>query len=351
MMPLVSARADKSVEEWRAEDYASGNQGIARREPQLAMGGLCAGGAAAGSRAIPTSTGARTGAGTGDPPFEITSPPAFGHIRNAGSRFHSICVMPAYAHKSFEELRAEDYSIGNRAIAPRAPGPGAGGGCSSTEAGAGDAGTDAGTVNSRAPSGVAHASTQAPSPIVVRAQPTAAAFDRQRALAQGVDVRPSQVPGAGDGLWAVRPFHRYEVICEYTGRVLTLAKVLKMSTAERDYVMGGFGLNVHIDGRHDLNMLARYINDNGCPSRINADFVKLRTDRKALVRALRPIEAGEEIFAHYGEGYWRARSTAPALSAADIPGRRARIAMRAVMLAIPVAGGVVLAMLRAGKRS
>jgi hypothetical protein len=34
---------------------------------------------------------------------------------------------------------------------------------------------------------------------------------RARGIALGLDVRPSQVPGAGDGLWTVRPFAAGEV--------------------------------------------------------------------------------------------------------------------------------------------
>ena len=132
-------------------------------------------------------------------------------------------------------------------------------------------------------------------------------FDRERALAAGLDVRPSQVPGAGDGLWTTRAFAAGEVLCEYRGRVLSLAAVLRMSVRERDYVMGGFGLNAHVDGRLDPNMLGRYVNDHGDASMLNAEFHKLQPERRALVRALRPLVAGEEVFASYGEGYWRAR--------------------------------------------
>jgi hypothetical protein len=70
---------------------------------------------------------------------------------------------------------------------------------------------------------------------------------------RGLDVRPSQVPGSGDGLWTARAFAAGEVLCEYRGRVLSLPAVLRLSVRERDYVMGGFSLNAHVDGWHDLN--------------------------------------------------------------------------------------------------
>ena len=51
----------------------------------------------------------------------------------------------------------------------------------------------------------------------------------------------------------------------------------------------------------------RYINDHADCSKINAEFVKDKKNRRANVTALRSIEPGEEIYASYGEGYWRLR--------------------------------------------
>ena len=73
----------------------------------------------------------------------------------------------------------------------------------------------------------------------------------------GLRVGVSLVQGAGEGLFAVERFPKGHILCVYSGVVLSLAKVLKMSVKERDYVMGGFGLNAHVDARHDLSVLAR----------------------------------------------------------------------------------------------
>lgn len=133
--------------------------------------------------------------------------------------------------------------------------------------------------------------------------------DARASAERGLDVRPSAIRGAGLGLFATRAFADGEYICEYRGRVLTLAQVLRMSVEERSYVMG-FGVNAHVDGRPDKNMLGRYINDNGNPRRHNVTFVKDRVAKRAAVHATRPIAAGEELYASYGEGYWRARGGA-----------------------------------------
>ena len=123
-----------------------------------------------------------------------------------------------------------------------------------------------------------------------------------------------QPPGSAEGL-GIDPLSRGslasprtagELICVYSGTVLTLVQL--MHTADRDYVMGGFGLNAHVDARDHPHVLARYINDNFAPGARNARFVKLRQHRRALVVALRDIAAGEELFVDYGEVHWKNRA-------------------------------------------
>ena len=57
----------------------------------------------------------------------------------------------------------------------------------------------------------------------------------------GVGVAPSTIPGAGDGLFALRDFAAGEVLADYYGEVLSFAKMALREN--RDYIMGGFGLN------------------------------------------------------------------------------------------------------------
>ena len=126
--------------------------------------------------------------------------------------------------------------------------------------------------------------------------------------------------------------------------------------------MGGFGINTHVDAQFTLNAAGRYVNDNFDKSKLNACIVKNKEEKKALVIASRRCEpagrphrsvrllpapfarwhtrsalprphlasalaprvtpptckpsarriaAGEEIYASYGETYWRARSIDP----------------------------------------
>ena len=128
----------------------------------------------------------------------------------------------------------------------------------------------------------------------------------------GLRVGPSTIEGAGDGLFVTRAHRAGDMLCVYRGTALTLAKVLKMSVSDRDYTVGGFGLNLHIDAKPHPHIVARFINDNfRVPGASNAKFVKIKQDKCALVVATRDLAAGEEIFISYGDGYWRARGLLP----------------------------------------
>ena len=126
----------------------------------------------------------------------------------------------------------------------------------------------------------------------------------------GLEVKPSTVPAAGQGLFATRPFPKGTLLCVYRGTSVSLVEAMRRKARGEhgDYVMGGFGANVRLDAGPHPEVLARYINDDlsGTP-RYNVKFVKLKLEQCALVVALRDIQAGEELFAFYGEGYWKVR--------------------------------------------
>ena len=127
----------------------------------------------------------------------------------------------------------------------------------------------------------------------------------------GLEVRESKIEGAGQGLFATRDFKEDEEICQYRGTIRTFKQMWQMKLHEKEYVMGGFGLNVHVDAGPHPEILARYINDNLDETKLNARFKKIKfCDPKkchAQVRALRDIAAGEEIYCSYGNIYWKCR--------------------------------------------
>ena len=118
-------------------------------------------------------------------------------------------------------------------------------------------------------------------------------------------VAPSTNEGAGEGLFATQAIAAHETIGFYRGEVLTLREALQLK--DRDYLMGGFGPNAHVDASKAFAMPGRYVNDAFDPTRLNARFDKSKATRSARVVALRDIEEGEEIFASYGRSYWTAR--------------------------------------------
>ena len=72
----------------------------------------------------------------------------------------------------------------------------------------------------------------------------------KRRWAHGVEVRQRRIPDAGDGLFAARRFEAGAVLGEYRGQVLSLLQAYKLE--DRDYLMGGFGLNAHVAARFAL---------------------------------------------------------------------------------------------------
>ena len=131
----------------------------------------------------------------------------------------------------------------------------------------------------------------------------------KRSWPHGVEVRPSLIRGAGDGLFAGVDFAAGAWLGEYRGRVLSLLQATQL--ADRDYLMGGFGLNAHVDARFAMNAPARYVNDHFDKERLNARFDKNKEKRTATLVATRAIRRGEEIYASYGESYWRSRGRCP----------------------------------------
>ena len=128
---------------------------------------------------------------------------------------------------------------------------------------------------------------------------------------EGVTVKVSTIPQAGQGLFTTRSYSQGDLLCVYSGTSVSLTQALQRQEAgiHGDYVMGGFGLFWRVDAGPHPNVLARYINDPYLePTKINVKFIKLKKYKIALVVAARDLISNEEIFATYGEGYWRKRT-------------------------------------------
>ena len=138
----------------------------------------------------------------------------------------------------------------------------------------------------------------------------------------GVEVRPSTIEGAGDGLFALRHFVTGEVLGDYSGERRNFLWMLQNENT--GYVMC-FGLNDYVDACVAFDCPGRYVNDT-FDGRRNARFV--RASGRAQVVAITPIYAGQEIFASYGDQYWESRGVNPHTGEPAAPGREVAEGLR-----------------------
>jgi SET domain-containing protein len=102
----------------------------------------------------------------------------------------------------------------------------------------------------------------------------------------------------GLGLFATEPIAKDALIVEYRGRRITTAKAQQLEWTRANKYMFEINTRWTIDGSSRRN-LARYVN-HACEPNAEAELVRGRM----MFRALRRIEAGEEITIDYGEEYF-----------------------------------------------
>lgn len=98
---------------------------------------------------------------------------------------------------------------------------------------------------------------------------------------------------------------RPSLLGEDAGNGLFVLQVLEsaMRLENKSYLMR-IGPQEYIDAREELEVLARFINDCRNPAVYNVRFEKRPGEGRAMVVAVRPISAGEELFVDYGRWYW-----------------------------------------------
>ncbi|KAE8977898.1 hypothetical protein PR003_g22079 [Phytophthora rubi] len=120
----------------------------------------------------------------------------------------------------------------------------------------------------------------------------------------GVEVRASNIPRAGQGLFATRFYAEGSIVCVYTGVVLSNHQAWKLP--DKSYLMK-LGDGKYVDALHCPEVLARYINDcRGRRGGFNVRFDKRPQDERADVVALRDVQPGDELYVDYGRLYWLA---------------------------------------------
>ena len=123
-----------------------------------------------------------------------------------------------------------------------------------------------------------------------------------------VEIRPSTIAGAGQGLFALADIPRGEVLGEYSGdRITSLAKWLRLKN--KDYIMTTDVPNLFLDAGARPEVVLRYVNHNFGPNGQN--LVRQAKGETVCFLAKRDIVAGEELFVDYGDLYWKLRGVKP----------------------------------------
>ena len=125
---------------------------------------------------------------------------------------------------------------------------------------------------------------------------------QQREL--GIVVKPSEIKGAGLGLYTMVPRKKNERIAKYGG-VITDAKHVDESS---NYVLQ-LAANKLIDAKDALHSdYARFSNDanyGNTGKKNNAKLSFSNATNTASVKASRPIKAKSEVLTSYGRDYWK----------------------------------------------
>mmetsp|Transcript_17588 Transcript_17588/g.30290 ORF Transcript_17588/g.30290 Transcript_17588/m.30290 type:complete len:331 (+) Transcript_17588:114-1106(+) len=118
-----------------------------------------------------------------------------------------------------------------------------------------------------------------------------------------LEVKPSTIPNAGNGLFTTKFIPKSTPICHYTG-------YRHHYQSQKRLPNGAYVLKLQNDGFVDplptLDVKARFMNDIRNEDQYNVKFEYIQSPEiwHCPVVSLRDIEAGEELFVCYGPRYW-----------------------------------------------
>lgn len=123
-------------------------------------------------------------------------------------------------------------------------------------------------------------------------------------LEKELEIKPSIIPGSGQGLFTKVDIPKGSRIAEYTGRITTWKEVKNNWSNVYLYTVKP---NHVIDASGSKKVLARYVNDANGLTRIkgltnNSEF--FNDGLRVFIVATKNIAAGEEILSAYGKEYW-----------------------------------------------
>ena len=123
-------------------------------------------------------------------------------------------------------------------------------------------------------------------------------------LEKHLEVKPSTIPGAGNGLFTRVAIEKGTRIVEYKGRITTWKEVEWDSDNKYIYTINPKHV---IDAQRTLKALARYANDAKGLTKVkglNNNCVYVNDGLRAYIECVKPIPAGAEILVAYGKDYW-----------------------------------------------
>jgi SET domain-containing protein len=151
-------------------------------------------------------------------------------------------------------------------------------------------------------------------------------------VGDGVDIGPSTIPEAGNGVFAARDFEKGEPVTAYEGEIINHAEAqarrsqghgshLRTLVSQRWAIDGlrltpdmrnvGAASMINHGEKPNCNVLFDWVDT----AEFEADLKKWMATsfapypnprgRLIVARATRNIRAGEELFVYYGRDYWR----------------------------------------------
>lgn len=127
-----------------------------------------------------------------------------------------------------------------------------------------------------------------------------------------VQIKKSQLPKAGKGLYALKEFRRGDVICEYEGELVTWAECEKRSDEGHEGYVVFITKNRCVDAYFTPWAAGRFANDArgigrvaGLKNNAHYEIQSRKGEKRVYIVATMTIRKGDEIFVHYGDDYWR----------------------------------------------
>ena len=124
-------------------------------------------------------------------------------------------------------------------------------------------------------------------------------------LERQLEIKKSNLPGTGKGLFTKIDIQKGTRIVEYKGRLHRWVDI-KHEDGHNGYLLY-IHSNAVINAQGTLKLIGRYANDaNGhvhvAGFRNNSEYVTVGT--RCFITATKNIKKGEEIFVRYGKEYW-----------------------------------------------